>query len=214
MPLPDGVAWSWPGLRRRISASWSWLVKKKPRPRGLRSAPARHRRWHGEVQILAAPLRLQQIQQRREQEGVVVEVGVQVRLAVLVRRLQGAVAPQHGAQELERAPGRVQHSGRSNTRAACAIPSIISAFQEVRIFSRARGGALLAPGQQLGACRLQHPRVLRWHAQRAGHLLQRTRDAQMPMVSLEGGASSPYTATATRCSSGSSTCATSSRDQT
>ena len=79
------------------------------------------------------------LEQRRQQEGVIVQIGVQMRPPVLVGREQAAIAPQNRAQKVERPPRRGDPSARSSTRPACSMPWIISAFQEVRILSSRPG---------------------------------------------------------------------------
>src|SRR3569623_1893245 len=57
----------------------------------------------GEVEIIVAPARLQQLEHAVEQKGVVVEIGTETGAAILVHRPQAAVVPQPGADEIARA---------------------------------------------------------------------------------------------------------------
>src|SRR5688500_19626632 len=60
----------------------------------------------GELERLERKLLLQELELRRDQEGIVVEVCIQVGAAVLVGRRQAPIAPHRGADEIERAPRR------------------------------------------------------------------------------------------------------------
>ena len=46
-----------------------------------------------EPQIFSAVVRLHQLQQRSQQEGVIVEIGVEVRPTIFIGRQQPAIAP-------------------------------------------------------------------------------------------------------------------------
>ena len=58
----------------------------------------------GELERLERKLLLQELELRRDQEGIVVEVCIEVGPAVLVGRREAPIAPHRGADELERAP--------------------------------------------------------------------------------------------------------------
>src|ERR1043166_120792 len=103
MPLPDGVALSGPGLVRRISFSWSWLGEKKAAlPVVFELRQQRIGESARELQIGAAELRLQRFDQRIEHESVVVEVSIEMGLAVFMGGEQAAVAPHRLPHEVER----------------------------------------------------------------------------------------------------------------
>ena len=104
MPLPAGVALSCPGFGRMDQR---FVVvageEESAAVRDPRTARARHRRARSpKTRSFARNARLQQLDQRREHEGVIVEIGVQVRAPVLVRREQPAVAPHRAADEIRR----------------------------------------------------------------------------------------------------------------
>ena len=83
--LPEGIGWSPISLRRAISSSWSSEVEKKP-PRS--GSPKRSIVVSASARASLEPAllegRLVEGQQRLEQEGVVLEVAVEVGPAVLV----------------------------------------------------------------------------------------------------------------------------------
>ena len=108
--LPEGIGWSPISLRRAISSSWSAEVEKKP-PRS--GSPKRAIVVVGQRAGALEPARLEgrfvEGQQRFEQEGVVLEVGVEAGVAVLVGAQQAAVVvAQRVEDELGAAAGRVE----------------------------------------------------------------------------------------------------------
>jgi hypothetical protein len=99
-----------------MSFSWPWEVKKKPPLRDLEVVAGERRRARSPTRGRRAEARLQHLEERGEQERVVVEVGVEVRAAVLVGREQLAVLPQRAADELERAARRSRSTPRAEAR--------------------------------------------------------------------------------------------------
>ena len=116
--LPEGIGWSPTSLRRAISSSWSAEVEKKPPRSGspkrsiIVSASSR-----AASNQRALEARLVEGEQRLEQEGVVLEVGVEAGVAVLVGAQQAAVGVAHRAEhELGALARRRRGSRRGRAR--------------------------------------------------------------------------------------------------
>ena len=108
--MPEGIGWSPISLRRAISSSWSSEVEKKP-PRS--GSPKRAIVVSASASRLLEPALLErrfvQRQQRFQQEGMVLEVGVEPALAVLVGAQQASVGvAQIPQDELGAAARRVE----------------------------------------------------------------------------------------------------------
>ena len=101
------MGWSSRSLRRATSCSWSSEVSKKP-PFSLVGEAGDHR--VGQLPGRGEPARLERRlvegEQRLEQEGVVLEVGVQCARAVLARAQQPALAVAQVAEHELGGPAR------------------------------------------------------------------------------------------------------------
>ena len=108
----------------------------------------------GEGQLVGAQAHLLQLQHRVGEIDVVVQIGIQMRAAVLVGGQQPAVAPERARMKSSARVADSARSARASARAAMARPRIMSAFHEVRILSsRAGRDARVAQREQLAARR-------------------------------------------------------------
>jgi hypothetical protein len=65
----------------------------------------------GEIKEIERPCGFEEMQDGVEEEGVIVQVGVEMRPIVLAGGQQAAIAPKRAANEIQRAPGRVDIVG-------------------------------------------------------------------------------------------------------
>ena len=134
---------------------------------------------------------LQAFQQRIEQEGVVVEIGVQPRLAVLGAGKQAPVAPHIPMQEIDRILGRIDPVGTRHHPPGMRQPGDHQGIPAGELLVVAPGThARLACGKQLGAC-VRQPRRggFAGQAQLGRDPAQRARQNGVPMRVLEIGRS-------------------------
>ncbi len=142
------------------------------------------RQRDGQIEIGPAPARLQQLQQCVEQQRVVVQVGVQVRVAVLVGRQQPAVAPQVAPDKVQRtlsgvqAIGAIQHPGGAGH---ALDHQRVPGCQDLLVPPRSH--APLPRRQQFGLGGLvQRARPRRRQAQLGGNLRQAAIAVQVPLA--------------------------------
>ena len=108
--MPEGIGWSPISLRRAIRASWSIGGGEEAAALGVAEA-GDHGLGEGLGLLEPALLegRFVKRQQRLEQEGVVLQVGVEMGPAVLVGAQQAPVGVAQGAEhELGAAAGRLE----------------------------------------------------------------------------------------------------------
>src|SRR6266850_4460039 len=128
-----------------------------------------------EGQILRREARLQELEQRRDEVRVVVQVSVEVRASVLVRGKQLAAAPHAVTDELERLSrgsdpfGPAEHAaGVRHAADGERVPG------DEHLLVAPRPHALLARREELGARRFHQGLLLRWAS-----------DAQVPVPLFE-----------------------------
>ena len=163
------------------AAAFAVLEALQQRARRARCANSRSSR---------AEIGLQHLEQRSEQEGVVVEVGVEMRAAVLVRARAAAVLPHRGADEVERAARRVEPVGAAERARGARHAARSSARSSSRAPSR-RGRAARACRAPRTACARavsssSGTRPRRGRA-RAATSRSGSRDDEMPVPALEVG---------------------------
>ena len=114
----------------------------------------------GELEVEGIEFGLHQLDQRIDEECVIVEIGVEVRTAVLAGGKQAAVLPHPGADERERALGGL-HPFRLAEDAAGARHAAdhqrVPGHEDLLVAPRA--DALFARGERLGARRSKQPLI-------------------------------------------------------
>ena len=125
--LPDGIEPSNAGLLRTISASWSSLVKKKPADVGVpevgehRVGQARRRARDSARSCVS----LEDVEQRGDEERVVVEVAVELGDAVLAGAEQAVAALQLALRRRRRRRRRPGGSAASSSTSAALAKALI-----------------------------------------------------------------------------------------